>query len=200
MKSAMMTKRRAIEVILNYFDTHDCELDETLCMALEGLKTIQRRLPNQKWTKENIKESIDTYIEKHGRLPSSNEMKARYYLPPYQCIEQTVGIPVGEWLLKTYPEYAEKGKRGAYYVGLRMKQMKDPESFFLSEYKRILPRTADDYNRNRTPGSPGWKSIAKRCCGCERWEELKKVTGADKIKLEGSKLVAIVNISGIDDF
>lgn len=50
---------------------------------------------------------------------------------------------------------------------------------FITQYKAIKPRSAADYNKNRTKGSPQWVAIA-RMCGLSKWYDLLDYCGLER--------------------
>ena len=48
------------------------------------------------------------------------------------------------------------------------------KKIFIREYNRINPKSAKEYNFNRTNGTPGWATLA-RLLGVKKWSELLKL-------------------------
>lgn len=118
--------------------------------AVQVLHTLRDELPLNRWSDTAIRDSIEQFILDHGRPPTVSDFKKRG-LPPHPVIKNKYGVTLSEWLRKNYPVINSSLKE------TRAAATKE----FIQEYLRIRPNSAEDYNKNRTPGSACWYTIAR---------------------------------------
>ena len=59
---------------------------------------------------------------------------------------------------------------------------------FKKEYKRIKPSTGNQYNQQRSQGTPTWNTIAKLIGESEhKWSNMKKVAGVEDVPISSKK-------------
>ena len=107
-------------------------------------------------------------------------------MPPHPVIKLRFGITLGEFLEKYYPQ--PKINREEY------------KKRFISEYKRIQPSGACDFNKNRTVGIPTWGTFAKMF-GISRWLEWLAFCGLEQsspVLRERKRGVELSVVSHID--
>ena len=113
------------------------------------LHKLSSELPFFSWSEDAIYDSVEQFILDQGRTPTATDFKKRG-LPPHTVIKRRFGITLQEWLNRDYPivKPSEEEKR-----------TKATEAFVL-DYFRIQPKSADEFNVRRTPGTHCWYTVA----------------------------------------
>jgi len=123
--------------------------------AITKIHEIIEELPLTGWGERTIFDTIDQFVIDNGRNPTATDFIPKG-MPPHPVIKLRFGITLGEFLATYYPQPVidrEKQKR-----------------LFISEYERIMPRGACDFNKKRADGVPTWGTFAKMF-GFSRWLE-----------------------------
>ena len=119
--------------------------------AAETLHTLSEELPMNRWSDAAILDSIDQFILDNGRVPTSVDFKKRG-LPPHTVIKQRYGITLREWLNEHYP--VTKPSDEAICAEITKS--------FIEDYRRIRPKSAEEFNEKRSSGTRCWYSVAIR--------------------------------------
>ena len=114
---------------------------------------VQRTRTNRKvssWTDEEIRGLINNFIEREGRIPNTKDLKAPE-MPPKRIFMPIYGVTAGEWLSANY------GPSVLSYDERKKKYAED----FIEEYKKLRPRTSDEYNERKRSDLPRWQVLMK---------------------------------------
>ena len=128
--------------------------------AVAVLRTMAEELPLIRWTDAAIRDSIEQFIQDHGRVPTVTDFKKRG-LPPHTVIQNKYGVTLHEWLRENYPapEPSLEAVRAAVTEA------------FKQDYLRVRPCSADEYDAQRAEGCRCWYTVAVRN-GCRSWRAL----------------------------
>jgi len=146
---------------------------QALCKALEvvddkevirKINEILEDMPFTRWSERTIFDTIDQFVLDRGRNPTATDFIPKG-MPPHPVIKLRFGITLKEFLEKYYPQ--PKIDRDEY------------KRLFISEYERIKPRGACDFNENRANGVPTWGTFAKMF-GISRWLEWIEFCGLER--------------------
>ena len=113
------------------------------------LHKLSGELPFYSWSEDAIQDAVEQFILDHGRVPTATDFKKRG-LPPHTVIKKRFGITLQEWLNRDYPVVKPSEEE---------KRTKATEAF-VRDYSRIQPRSADEFNARRTPGTHCWYTVA----------------------------------------
>ena len=113
------------------------------------LHTIMEELPLNRWTDGAIRDAVEQFILDCGRVPTVSDFKKRG-LPPHTVIRQKYGIALREWLDRNYPDRLD----------MKEKSRAEATEAFVRDYLCLMPKSAEEYNRKRTQGSPCWYTVA----------------------------------------
>ena len=152
----MMTRKQALCKALEVINDRETE---------EVLRGIIAQLPLISWTEDTIFDSIEQFIADNGRVPMATDFKRRG-LPPHPVIKLRFGITLREFLEKNYPT---KHKR--QFSPYNNKDREEWKADFIENYKKIKPKSMNEYNLRRPKSSPTWITVA-RMFECSRWLDL----------------------------
>lgn len=141
-----MTRKQALHKALEALTDND---------AKGKLRELLDELPLVNWTEKSIFDTIDQFIQDHDRPPTVTDFKKKG-LPPHTVIKLRFGINLREFLDMYYP--TEKLNNSKIYF---IKPREHWQELFVTEYHKIKPASAEEYNSNRPEGSPSWQTIAK---------------------------------------
>ena len=119
---------------------------------IEKLQDILEEIPLIHWSDKSIHDRVQQFIEEEGRNPTASDFRKKG-MPPHPVFKQKYGINLSEWLEKFYPTYRPSNEE--------LEKIYTEE--FIKEYKRIKPRSADDYETNRCKGAKSWQTVRARC-------------------------------------
>jgi len=123
--------------------------------TISKINEIIDDMPFTGWSERTIFDTIDQFVIDHDRNPTATDFIPKG-MPPHPVIKLRFGITLGEFLEKYYPQ--PKIDKDKY------------KQLFISEYERIKPRGACDFNKRRSDSVPTWGTIAK-LFGIVRWLE-----------------------------
>ncbi len=117
--------------------------------AIEVLHTLSEELPLNHWSEAAIRDAVEQFILDNGRVPTATDFKKRG-LPPHPVIRRRFGLPLREWLQENYPVHKppEEERRA------------EATEAFKAEYLRIRPRSAEEFDAERSPGVRCWYTVA----------------------------------------
>ena len=138
-----MTRKQALHKAIEALKAQSENRD-----IIAKLREIEAEMPLNHWTKRAIVDAVEQFIADNGRNPTATDFK-RKGMPPHTVIRARYGVTLNEWLEKNYPSAINSYE-------LRKKLY---TSRFISDYKRIGPQTADDFDKNRTPGTVSWQTL-----------------------------------------
>lgn len=129
---------------------------------IKKLQDIVDELPLIHWSDKSIRDRVEQFIEDEGRTPNVSDFRKKG-MPPHTVFKQKYGINLAEWLQQNYPTTRPTAEEvtNAYIQE------------FTSEYKRIKPRSAKEYESNRNKGVKSWQTVCSRC-GQTSWRGLIK--------------------------
>lgn len=181
-----MTRKQAISILLGYLEQQP-DLSQDLCKAILVLKEMQNGIPGKIWMDKEIRAAVERFITEKGRPPKVKELDTVEYLPRHTVVARQYGMTAGKWLEKNYP--GPKGSLPGQYKGLTQADLKE---IFIAEYKRIEPKSEEDYDRRRQKGVPCWHYVAK-ALGVSRWNELRELCGVMPKEGRGGECVFLVD-------
>ena len=141
-----MTRKQALHKALEALDDQE---------AKEKIAEIMADMPFTGWSERTIFDTIDQFVIDHGRIPTVTDFKKKG-LPPHPVIKLRFGTPLREFLDKYYP--TKKLCNSKIFAHKSRDEWRD---FFVNEYHKIKPNSAEEYNSHRPVGSPSWATIAK---------------------------------------
>lgn len=112
--------------------------------------TIKQGITRKEWSDERIRESIESFIETAGRLPTTKELDLHPNLPPHTVIKNRYKISALKWLKENYREYIED----------EVSRQKEQIKLFIEEYFRIKPYDSNEYDRCRIDTARSWQTIS----------------------------------------
>ena len=130
--------------------------------ACDVIRAMLSDLPLTSWTEKTIFDSINQFITDNGRTPTASDFRKKG-LPPHPVIKLRFGKTLREFLDMYYP--AKKLCDSKIYSNKSRDEWQD---LFVSEYHKIKPGSAEEYNARRPPGSPSWATVA-RLFGITKW-------------------------------
>lgn len=106
---------------------------------VEQLTYERSLLKPPKWTESAIEEAFDNFVQTHGRIPTTEDMKTCRDLPPHPSIELRFGMTAAQWLDQRYPhrKTTKEDRQKAY------------TEEFIAEYTRLKPYSPKDYESRR---------------------------------------------------
>lgn len=161
-----MTRKQAVRLILSYLDSRQ-DLPDELYKAKNILQETHENMAWKIWNDKTIREAIDRFIKENGRPPNTRDLAECEYLPPVPSVKQAFKMPVAKWLRENYPN---NGIDRWQYRGRDVSNEQLLE-WFKSEYKRIQPKTNQEFIKKRGEGTPSWRYVAKRH-NINSWREL----------------------------
>lgn len=139
-----MTRKQALQEAITVLSAH--KGNEAV---IHKLQEISADMPLNRWTESAIHDSVQQFIADNGRTPTATDFKKRN-MPPHPVIKLRFKKTLGEWLEENYPIPKPTTEE--------LKQ-KYTEAF-LRDYARIKPRSQDEFNKNKSPDTRGWQTVA----------------------------------------
>ena len=153
-----MTRKQALQEAIAVLSAH--KGNEAV---IHKLQEIIEDMPLNRWSESAIHDCVQQFIADNGRPPSATDFKKRN-MPPHPVIKLRFKVTLGEWLEQNYPTpkpSTEELKR------------KYTEAF-IKDYDRIKPRSQEEFNKNKSPDTRGWQTLATYY-GVKSWRNLLKV-------------------------
>ncbi len=119
---------------------------------IEKLKDVMDELPLIHWSDKSIRDRVEQFIEDEGRTPTVSDFRKKG-MPPHPVFKQKYNINLAEWLNQNYPTTLPTAEE------ITNNYIQE----FISEYKRIMPRSADEYDSKRNKGVKSWQTVRSRC-------------------------------------
>lgn len=162
---------------------------KTLILVLDLLegeekKHIQDMLneyPITKWNEINTINCIVSFYETYNRVPTQDEIVASKELPYYEIFKYKWKTTYLNWLEEHIPILYEKYKEQCL-------KRRDYVSEFVSEYKRIRPKSSDDFNRRRNGEICCSSDHIERQLNIKGWVNLVKYCGLEPIDFEEERI------------
>ena len=119
---------------------------------IEKLQDISDELPLIHWSDKSIHDRVEQFIEDEGRTPTVSDFRKKG-MPPHPVFKQKYNVNLAEWLNHNYPTTRPTAEEitNAYIQD------------FISEYQRIKPRSANEYESKRNQGVKSWQTVRSRC-------------------------------------
>ncbi len=119
---------------------------------IEKLQDILNEFPLIHWSDKSIRDRVEQFIEDEGRTPTVSDFRKKG-MPPHPVFKQKYNINLAEWLNQNYPTNRPTAEE------ITNNYIQE----FISEYNRIKPRSADEYDSKRTKGVKSWQTVRSRC-------------------------------------
>lgn len=132
---------------------------------IDGLQKCVRTLSKRMWTEENIIAACDKVYKRKGFL-SASDLK-RKDMPSHTDIANVFRMTAKQFRDTYYPLNTDIPANSPF----RSKSKSEWTSMFIEDYRRISPKTQDEYNKLRSPSLPTWNTIAKMN-GVTTWNRL----------------------------
>lgn len=169
-----MTKKSTSLVAIKHLSEH-IGTEDNPCKAKFFREDFSLGFPGKFWDDETIRFSVEKFIKENSRLPSTREFDSCPYLPSHIVILSHYNMSVVEWLTSEFPDH-ELAPSTVKHLNYKQLTSSDLCDIFFAEFKRIRPTSSCMYNLERTPSTPTWQYIAKRC-GLKTWTSLKDFSG-----------------------
>lgn len=142
------------------------------------------KMRSRKWTETAIRQAFDSFIEKHNRLPTKQEMYDKYngMFPRPRSVKLTMGMTINEYLKKNYITYFKRKQSRIYGVMPNEYWIED----FKKQYIKYSRPTECIYNKLRDNQTPNTETLAK-IIGVTTWYEVLEHCGfvKEEVKLCG---------------
>ncbi|MCL2639140.1 MAG: hypothetical protein FWD48_12335 [Oscillospiraceae bacterium] len=132
--------------------------------AIKKINELLEEMPLTCWSEAKIFDSIDQFVLDNGRNPTATDF-IKNNMPPHTVIKLRFGMTLGEFLAEYYPQ--------PEFNRDEQKQL------FISEYNRIKPQGACDFNKRKTAEIPTWITFAKMF-GIGKWLDWLNLCGLEK--------------------
>ncbi len=119
---------------------------------IEKLQDISEELPLIHWSDKSIRDRVEQFIEDEGRTPTVSDFRKKG-MPPHPVFKQKYNMNLAEWLQQNYPTTRPTAEE------ITNNYIQE----FISEYQRIKPRSADEYETKRNKGVKSWQTVRSRC-------------------------------------
>lgn len=164
-----MKRKEALEIAIEAVNNLDIS-EETKSAVIHHLDICMGRLPQIRWDETSIKEYCDKVYNETGRLTCKDFNHAGQ---PYRKVFNRVfGMTFSKYRDIHYPPQNGMSQYSPYSG----KSRKEWTQIFVEEYKRIQPKSMEEYDRQRLQKTPSWITIA-RINGVNKWSELLGILG-----------------------
>ena len=137
--------------------------------------------PITKWNDTNMIDCLVSFYEEYNRVPSEDEMENSDELPYYGVFKYKWKTSYLKWLEIHIPFLHKK------FFEERTFQ-RDYVSDFISEYKRIFPRSEADFDRRRNPEVCCQASCVKKALDIKSWVQLVEYCGLEMFDVQAEKM------------
>lgn len=169
---------------LRVIETNLCITDDRVSFAGRKRPHVFRRTF---WTEVLIRQRVEGFIIQNGRIPSREDLLGTPELPSPETFNNVVKMNWRLWIKETFPDCVPDNWRYDLLSSKKIDKKKWLE-LFKKEYKRIKPATGNQYNQQRTQGTPTWNTIAKLIGESEhKWSNMKKVAGVEDVPISSNK-------------
>ncbi len=152
-----MTRKQALHKAIEVLSHSDEYVEE-----IQILTEISAELPLMHWSDSSIRDTIEQFILDNGRVPTTTDFNKKG-MPSHPVIKQKYKITLSEWLDKNYPT-----------MKLNREELKVKYTeIFISDYMKIKPKSQEQFNKNRSPDTRGWQTVAQYY-GVKSWRNLLK--------------------------
>lgn len=131
------------------------------------LSEILAEMPFTSWTDGAVRDGVEQFIADNGYIPSVSDF-GKKPLPPHTVIRNRYRMTCGEWMRRNYPKNDISDEEEKQRI----------TAAFLEDYERIRPRSAREFDRNRSASTPCWATVCRHY-GVTRWLELLAVLGLE---------------------
>lgn len=132
--------------------------------AIAVIQEMIENMPYHEWNLATIDDAIEQYKFDHGQYPKPSNFVYDKKLPNAATVLYRTGIPLKDYLKRFYTKLTNSVK---YFDKTKEEWLK----IFQSEFDRIHPKGAIDYNTRRDKSTPSWSVIADMF-GIKKWNEL----------------------------
>lgn len=162
--STKMTRKQALLAVLKTATDKE---------AIAVIQEMIKNMPYHEWDSATIDDAIEQYKFDHGQYPKPSNFVYDKKLPNAATVLYRTGIPLKDYLKRFYTKQTNSIK---YFDKPKEEWLK----IFQSEFDRIQPKSANDFNIRRDKSTPTWNIIAQMF-GTKKWNELLTVANR-KIK------------------
>ena len=185
-----MKRTEAIEIAIQAVNNSNID-QETKANVIHHLNVCAGRISQIRWDEISIKEYCDKVYNETGKLTCRDFNHAGQ---PYRKVFYRIfGISFSEYRDKHYPPQNGMSQYSPYSC----KSSEEWTQIFTEEFKRICPRSMEEYDRRRAQGTPSWITIA-RINGVSRWSELLGILGLSTKNKISTLIVSSVSPSEIE--
>lgn len=153
--STKMTRKQALLAVLETATDKE---------AIAVIQDMVENMPYHEWDSATIDDAIEQYNFDHGHYPKPSNFVYDKKLPNPSTVFYRTGIPLKDYLKRFYTKLTNSVK---YYDKSKEEWLK----IFRSEFDRIHPKGAIDYNARRDKSTPSWNIIVGMF-GKKKWTEL----------------------------
>lgn len=159
-----MTRKQALMRVCEIL--REAEQSEEYIEMQSKLQEIIMDMPFSRWSEATIFDTFDQWICEHGRIPTTKD-RARKGLPPIPVIKNRFGLTGKEFIDTHYPRAHPKCDSVKYGDKYKEEWLR----IFKSEFLRIRPTSAVEFNQNREQELPTWATFA-RFVNLSTWRQL----------------------------
>lgn len=143
--------------------------------ATAKLDEIIADMPLNHWSESAIHDAVQQFIVDHGHEPYPSDFNS-HLLPSAPALRNRFGMTVREFIQKYYPHPLPE-------VNARQRRLSRDDAIaeFVSEYRRIAPTTAKEYDRMRGEDKLSWSTVA-HMHNTRSWKLLLEITGLNATK------------------
>lgn len=139
--------------------------------AIVVIQDMVENMPYHEWDSATIDDAIEQYNFDHGHYPKPSHFVYDKKLPNASTVLYRTGIPLKDYLKRFYTKMTNSVK---YFDKPKEEWLK----IFQSEFDRIQPKSANDFNLLRDKSTPTWNVLAGMF-GTKKWNELLMVAGRE---------------------
>ncbi len=159
-----MTRTEALNIAISAVKSSDLD-DDTKETAVRQLQRCVKSVQNKKWSEEKIFAACDKVVAEKGVLLTSDFNRSG--MPSRTAVKNVFGMTATTFRDLYYPVTGDVSALSPY----RGRDVSEWSDIFIGQYRKIAPRTQDEYNARRDPATPTWLTIAKMN-GCANWTQL----------------------------
>lgn len=155
-----MTRKQALLCAIELIGDTRPELTSKLQEMVEDM-------PMSHWSEAACYDAIDEYYLTHGKLPSTSEMNRNPSLPSHSTIENRFKMTALEWL-RLRQDYVPRLADSTIEA-------------FKSEFERIQPTSAAEYNERRNKDMAVWQTVSARYTASNSFRRLLEYAGIEPL-------------------
>ena len=158
---SMYTTQQALEIAITIIEADQSLTSASRCEIIHKLKILSKKAWRQSWNKNTIREAIHRFVEEHGRLPNTSDLRGDN-MPSEPTIRAYFHMTLTTLLVHEFPEYRFykiSPKANRYDMLTKDEWLK----YFAEQFnKHLCPEmNGRVYNQLRDRGTPTWDTIAR---------------------------------------